>query len=183
MDCSISGFLSITISQSLLKLMSIESVMSSNNLILWHPLLLLPQILSVLGSFPRSQFFKQGLPLFPLFPHLFDFKRWDWMPWSYFFQCGVLSQLFHSSLSPSSRGHHIRVGLSAYLRLLIFFLAILSPVYTSSSPAFLMLYSAYKLNKQGDNIQPWHTHFPIWNQSIVPLSGSNCCFLSYIKIS
>ena len=26
----------------------------------------------------------------------------------------------------------------------------------------------YKLNKQGDNIQPWHTPFPIWNQSVVP---------------
>ena len=25
----------------------------------------------------------------------------------------------------------------------------------------------YKLNKQGDNIQPWHTPFPIWNQSTV----------------
>ena len=31
-----------------------------------------------------------------------------------------------------------------------------------------MMYSAYKLNKQGDNIQPWHTPFLIWNQSIVP---------------
>ena len=31
-----------------------------------------------------------------------------------------------------------------------------------------MMYSAYKLNKQGDNIQPWRTPFPIWNQSIVP---------------
>ena len=30
------------------------------------------------------------------------------------------------------------------------------------------MYSAYKLNKQGDNIQPWRTPFPIWNQSIVP---------------
>ena len=30
------------------------------------------------------------------------------------------------------------------------------------------MFSAYKLNKQGDNIQPWHTPFPIWNQSIVP---------------
>ena len=28
--------------------------------------------------------------------------------------------------------------------------------------------SAYKLNKQGDNIQPWRTPFPIWNQSVVP---------------
>ena len=28
-----------------------------------------------------------------------------------------------------------------------------------------MMYSAYKLNKQGDNIQPWHTPFSIWNQT------------------
>ena len=31
-----------------------------------------------------------------------------------------------------------------------------------------MMYSVYKLNKQGDNIQPWCTPFPIWNQSVVP---------------
>ena len=30
------------------------------------------------------------------------------------------------------------------------------------------MYSAYKLNKQGDNIQPWHTPFLIWNKSVVP---------------
>ena len=36
--------LSVTSSQSLLKLMSIESVMTSNHLILYHPLLLLPSI-------------------------------------------------------------------------------------------------------------------------------------------
>ena len=30
------------------------------------------------------------------------------------------------------------------------------------------MYSAYKLKKQGDNIQPWHTPFPMWNQSVVP---------------
>ena len=33
-----------------------------------------------------------------------------------------------------------------------------------------MMYSAYKLNKQGNNIQPWRTPFPMWNQSIVPCS-------------
>ena len=48
----------------------------------------------------------------------------------------------------------IRVASYAYLRLLIFLPAILIPAYASSSPAFLMMYSAYKLNKQGDNIQP-----------------------------
>ena len=30
------------------------------------------------------------------------------------------------------------------------------------------MYSAYKLNKQGDNIEPWCTPFPIWNQSVGP---------------
>ena len=30
-------------------------------------------------------------------------KLWHWMPWSSFFKCWVLSQLFHSPLSPSSR--------------------------------------------------------------------------------
>jgi len=43
---------------------------------------------------------------------------------------------------------------SAYLGLLIFLPAILSPACVSSSPAFLMMYSAYKLNKQGDSKQP-----------------------------
>ena len=60
---------------------------------------------------------------------------------------------------------------SAYLRLLIFLPAILIPACASSSPAFLMMYSAYKLNKQDDNIQPWYTPFPIWNQSVVLCPG------------
>ena len=30
------------------------------------------------------------------------------------------------------------------------------------------MYSVYKLNKQGNNIQPWRTPFPIWNQFVVP---------------
>ena len=39
MDCSMPGFTRITSSRSLLKLMSIESVMPSNHPILYHPLL------------------------------------------------------------------------------------------------------------------------------------------------
>ena len=38
--------------------------------------------------------------LFPLFPHLFTMKWWDW--YSSFFECRVLSQFFHSPLSLSS---------------------------------------------------------------------------------
>ena len=34
--------------------------------------------------------------------------------------------------------------------------------------AFCMMYSAYKLNKQSDNIPSWCTPFLIWNQSVVP---------------
>ena len=53
------AFLSTT-SQSLLKLMSIESVMPSNHLILCHPLLFLPQSFPAPGSFLMSQFFASG---------------------------------------------------------------------------------------------------------------------------
>ena len=52
--------LSINNSQSLLKLISIESVMPSNHLILCRPLLLLPSIFPSIRSFPRSQFFTSG---------------------------------------------------------------------------------------------------------------------------
>ena len=51
--------LSFTISRSLLKLMSIESLMQSNHLILCHPLLLL-QFFPASGSFPMSWFFASG---------------------------------------------------------------------------------------------------------------------------
>ena len=75
---------------------------------------------------------------------------------------------FIKRLFSSSSLSAIRVVSSAYLRLLIFLLAILIPACASSSPAFLLMYSAYKLNKQGDNIEPWRIPFPIWNKSIVP---------------
>ena len=74
-----------------------------------------------------------------------------------------IRKLFSSSSFSAIKGVS-----SAYLRSLIFLLAILIPAYASSSPAFHMMYSAYQLSKQGDNIQPWRTPFPIWNQSVVP---------------
>ena len=46
----------------------------------------------------------------------------------------------------------INVVSSAYLRLLIFLLAIVIPACASSSPEFHMIYSSQKLNNQGDNI-------------------------------
>ena len=74
---------------------------------------------------------------------------------------------FIKRIFSSSSLSTVRVVSYTHLRLLKFFLAILIPASASSSPAFLMMSSAYKLNKQGDNIQPWHTPFPIWKQSVV----------------
>ena len=73
-----------------------------------------------------------------------------------------IKRLFSSSLSA------IRVVSSVYLKLLIFLPAILIPACASSSLTFCMMYSAYMLNKQSDNIQSWRTFTPILNQSIVP---------------
>ena len=39
-----------------------------------------------------------------LFPHLFAMKWWDQKPWSSYIECWILSRLFHSPLSLSSRG-------------------------------------------------------------------------------
>ena len=51
--------LSFTISQSLLRLISIESVIPPNYLILHHPIIL-PSIFPASGSFPTSQLFTPG---------------------------------------------------------------------------------------------------------------------------
>ena len=110
--------------------------------------------------------------------HVFPF----YLPWSDETGCQDLSFLnikfqasffilllhLHQEALSSSSLSAIRVESSAYLRLLIFLLVNLIPACDSSSLAFHMLYSAYKLNKQGDNIQPLRTPFPIWNQSFVP---------------
>ena len=77
---------------------------------------------------------------------------------------------FHCPLSLSSRGSLVLLHFLPYEwcplhMLLIFLLEILIPACASSSPAFYMMYSAYK---QGDNIQHWYTPFSILNQSIVP---------------
>ena len=70
---------------------------------------------------------ENSLSLFPLFPHLYAMKWWDWMPWSSFFEWWILSQLFNSPLFTfikrlfsSSLLSAVRVVSSAYLRLLIF---------------------------------------------------------------
>ena len=90
---------------------------------------------------------------------------------------------FIRRLFSSSSLSAIRVVSSVYLRLLIFLPAILIPACASSSLAFHMMYSAYKLNKQSDSIQPWGTYsFPNL-EPVCSMSRSNCCFLTCIQIS
>ena len=61
-------FLSFTVSWSLLRLTSIESVMPSNHLILCHPLLLLPSI------FPSIRVFSSELALHIRWPDYWSFS-------------------------------------------------------------------------------------------------------------
>ena len=68
MDRSTPGLLSITNSRSLLKFMSIESVMPSNHLILCRPLLLLPSI------FPSSRIFSNETVLHIRWPKCWSFS-------------------------------------------------------------------------------------------------------------
>ena len=65
---AIQASLSFTISWSLLKFMSIESMMSSNHLILGHPVLLLPSI------FPSIRVFSNELTLCIRWPKYWSFS-------------------------------------------------------------------------------------------------------------
>ena len=69
MDCSTPGFPVLHSFQSLLKLMSIESVMPSNHLILCHPLLLLPSI------FPSIRVFSNESVLHIRWPKYWSFNK------------------------------------------------------------------------------------------------------------
>ena len=67
-ECSTPGLLFITNSRSLLKLISIESVMASNHLILCHPLVLLPSI------FPSIRVFYNESALCLRWPEYWSFS-------------------------------------------------------------------------------------------------------------
>ena len=88
-----------------------------------------------------------------------------------------IKRLFSSS--PLSA---IRVVLSAYLRLLTFLLTILILACASSSLAFCMMYSAYKLNSRV-TIYSLDVLLFLFGTSLLFMCSSNCCFLIGIQIS
>ena len=73
--------LSITSSWSLLKLMSIESVMPSNHLILWHPLLLMPSIFPSIRVFSNESVLRIRWPKYWSFGfRISHMNIQDWFP-------------------------------------------------------------------------------------------------------
>ena len=78
----------------------------------------------------------------------------------------LIKRLFSSSLLSSIRMCHLHVWGCWYFSQQSWFQLVIYPAL-----AFRMMYSSFKLNKQGDNIQPCHTTFPVLNQSVVPCLG------------
>ena len=70
MDCSTPGFRSFTVSWSLLKFMSMESVMPSNHLILCRPLLLPPSIFPSIRVFSNESILRNRWPKYWSFSYL-----------------------------------------------------------------------------------------------------------------
>ena len=90
----------------------------------------------------------------------------------------LIKRLFSFSLFSATR----EVS-SAHLRLLVFLLAILIPACDSSSPAFRMMCSSYKLNKAGRQYIALTYSFPNFELVYCSMSGSNCCFLTCTEVS
>ena len=84
--------LSVTNSQSLLKLMSVESVMPSNYLILCRPLLLPPSIFPSIRSFQMSQLFASGGQSIGPSASVLPMNIQDWFPLGWTGWISLLSQ-------------------------------------------------------------------------------------------
>ena len=80
-DCSMPGFPVFTVSQNLLKVMSFESVMPSNYLLLCRPLLLLPSIFPSIRVFSRNWVFESGgKGLIGVSVSVLPMNTQDWFP-------------------------------------------------------------------------------------------------------
>ena len=136
----------------------------------------------ITASFPKEQVFsnfvaavticsdfgvqESKILLFQISHHLFAVKSWHQLPWSLLFKCWDLSQLFLYPLSPFSKVLSSSLSATSMVSCISEVdssPAVLIAAWDSSSPTFHMMYSAYKLNNQRDNIQSWRTRFPNWS--------------------
>ena len=100
MDCSTQASLSITNTRSLLKLMSIESVMPSNHFILYRPLLLLPSIFPSIRVFSNESVFRSRWPKYWSFSFSSSPSNEYWqlgLTGSIFLQSNRLSRVFSNT--------------------------------------------------------------------------------------
>ena len=93
--------LSFSISQSLLRFVSIESVMLSNHLILYHPLPFCLQSFPASGSFPINWLFKSGGQSFEALASVLPMNIQSWFPLEstglIFLQSKGLSRVFSNT--------------------------------------------------------------------------------------
>ena len=157
--------------------MSIALVMPSNHLILCLPLLLWPSIFPSIRVFsnemvlhirwPKYWSFSFSISLSNEYSGLISFRvslgyevmgldamilvfrMLSFKPAFSLSPFTFIKRLFGYSLFSA-----IRMVSFKYLKLLIFLLVVLIPACDSSSLSFHLMYSAYKLNKQSNNIQP-----------------------------
>ena len=93
---------------------------------------------------------------------IFVFWMLSFKPTFSLYSFTFIKRLFSSSSLSAIRVCHLHIWDYWYFSQQSWFQLVLLPA------GFLMMYSAYKLNKHGGNIQPWRTLFLIWNQSVVP---------------
>ena len=120
--------LSFTISQSLLKLMSIESVMPSSHLILCHPLLLLPSIFPSIRVFPNESALRIRCPKYWSFS--FSISPSNEYPGLISFQMDWFDLLAVQGTLNSLLQHHSLKA--SFLQCLAFFMVQLSHLYVTT---------------------------------------------------
>ena len=113
MNCNTPGLLSITNFWNLLKLMSIESVMPSNHLILHHPLLLPPSIFPSIRIFSNELFMSSGQSI-GASASVLPMNIQDWFPLGL---TGLISLLFKglSRVSPTPQFKSINSSVPSLL--------------------------------------------------------------------
>ena len=101
--------LSFTISQSLLKLMAIESIVSSNHVILCHPLLL-PSIFPSIVVFPVSPLFASGYQSIgaSTWASVLPMNIQGWFPWGL---TGLISLQLKRILKSLLQHHNLKASI------------------------------------------------------------------------
>ena len=134
MDCSTPGSWSITNSQGILKLMSIESVMPSNQLILCHPLFLSPSIFLIIRGFSNESAL-----------HIMWSKHWSFsfsitLSSEYSGLISIMTDWFdllavQGTLKSLLQHHNLKASI---LRCSVFFMVQLSHLYTTTGKTIVL---------------------------------------------